>query len=250
MKTALITGASDGIGKDMAIILSNMGYNIITVARNKEKMEQAFKHINNCLIIPMDLSIPENCYKLYNITKEKNIDVLINNAGYGVFGEFLNTNLYDELNMIDLNIKSLHILTKLFLKDMVKNNEGYILNVGSIGSFFASPLLSSYYGSKAYVLSLSLAIKEELKRKKSNVYIGTFCPATINTSFHKKAGLKGKVKGIDSYTASKYAIDKMFKGKSIIIPSYAKVLPFFVDIMPRVLITKIAYKMQIKKQKN
>lgn len=248
MKNALITGASDGIGKDMAIILSNMGYNIIVVARNKQKMEQAFKNIKNCTIISMDLSIIENCYKLYNQVKD--IDILINNAGYGVFGEFLNTNLDDELNMIDLNIKSLHILTKLFLKDMVNKDRGYILNVGSIGSFFASPLLSSYYGSKAYVLNLSLAIKEELKKQKSNVYIGTFCPATINTNFHKKAGVKGNVKGLDSYKASKYAIDKMFKKKAIIIPSYAKVLPFFVDIMPRILITKLAYKMQIKKQEN
>ncbi len=248
MKNALITGASDGIGKDMAIILSNMGYNIIVVARNKQKMEQAFKNIKNCTIISMDLSIIENCYKLYN--QAKDIDILINNAGYGVFGEFLNTNLDDELNMIDLNIKSLHILTKLFLKDMVNKDRGYILNVGSIGSFFASPLLSSYYGSKAYVLNLSLAIKEELKKQKSNVYIGTFCPATINTNFHKKAGVKGNVKGLDSYKASKYAIDKMFKKKAIIIPSYAKVLPFFVDIMPRILITKLAYKMQIKKQEN
>ena len=248
MKNALITGASDGIGKDMAIILSNMGYNIIVVARNKQKMEQAFKNIKNCTIISMDLSIIENCYKLYN--QAKDIDILINNAGYGVFGEFLNTNLDDELNMIDLNIKSLHILTKLFLKNMVNKDRGYILNVGSIGSFFASPLLSSYYGSKAYVLNLSLAIKEELKKQKSNVYIGTFCPATINTNFHKKAGVKGNVKGLDSYKASKYAIDKMFKKKAIIIPSYAKVLPFFVDIMPRILITKLAYKMQIKKQEN
>ena len=117
---ALITGASDGIGKDISIILSNMGYDIIVVSRNKEKMEQAFKNIKNCTIIPMDLSIVENCYNLYNNVKDKDIDILINNAGYGVFGEFLNTNLEDELNMIDLNIKSLHILTKLFLKDMVK----------------------------------------------------------------------------------------------------------------------------------
>ncbi len=247
---ALITGASDGIGKDMSIILSNMGYDIIVVSRNKEKMEQAFKNIKNCTIIPMDLSIVKNCYNLYNNFKDKNIDILINNAGYGVFGEFLNTNLEDELNMIDLNIKSLHILTKLFLKDMVKKDSGYILNVGSIGSFFASPLLSSYYGTKAYVLNISLAIKEELKRQKSNVYIGTFCPATIKTNFHKKAGVKGNIKGLDSYTASKYAIDKMFKRKTVIIPSYAKFLPFFIAIIPRVITTKLAYKMQVRKNSN
>lgn len=249
MKYALITGASDGIGRDMSYILSNMGYHIIVVARNKEKMEKNFKNIKNKTIIAMDLSLTENCYNLYNMVKDKNIDILINNAGYGVFGQFLNTNLYDELNMIDLNIKCLHILTKLFLKDMVKKDRGYILNVASIGSFFPSPLLSSYYGSKAYVLSLTLAIKQELKTKKSNVYVGAFCPATINTGFHKKAGLKGNVKGLDSYKASKYAIYKMFNKKTVIIPGCAKVFPFFIDIMPRGFITKIAYKIQIKKQK-
>lgn len=244
---ALITGASDGIGKDMAIILSNMGYEIIVVARSREKMEQAFSHIKNCKIICMDLSVLDNCYKLYNTVKNENIEILINNAGYGVFGEFLNTHLEDELNMIDLNIKSLHILTKLFLKDMVKKNKGYILNVASIGSFFPSPLLSSYYATKSYVLSLSLAIREELKSIKSNVYIGSFCPATINTGFHKKAGVKGNVKGLDSYVVSKYAIEKMFKRKPIIIPSYAKFLPFFINIVPRVFITKLAYKIQTNK---
>lgn len=249
METALITGASDGIGKDIATILANKGYNIIVVARNKEKMEKAFKNIKNCTIMSMDLSIIENCYKLYNQTKNKNVTILINNAGYGIFGKFLDINLDNELNMINLNIKSLHILTKLYLKDMVAKDKGYILNVGSIGSFFASPLLSSYYATKSYVLSLSLAIREELKREKSNVYIGIFCPATINTNFHKKAGTKDNVKGLDSYKASKYAIDKMFNKKTIIIPSYAKILPFFISIIPKIFITKLAYKMQIKKQK-
>ena len=192
MKKALITGASQGIGKHMATILHNMGYYIIVVARDENKMNKAFKNMKNVTIIPLDLSNINNCYKIYEMTKNENIEILINNAGYGVFGEFLKTDLKKELNMIDLNIKCLHILTKLFLKDMVKKNSGYILNVGSIGSFFASPLLSSYYGSKAYVLNLTLAINQELKQQKSNVYVGAFCPGTIKTDFHKRAGIKGK----------------------------------------------------------
>ena len=139
MKKALITGASQGIGKHMATILHNMGYYIIVVARDENKMNKAFKNMKNVTIIPLDLSNINNCYKIYEMTKNENIEILINNAGYGVFGEFLKTDLKKELNMIDLNIKCLHILTKLFLKDMVKKNSGYILNVGSIGSFFASP---------------------------------------------------------------------------------------------------------------
>ncbi len=248
MKYALVTGASDGLGKDMSYILSDMGYNIIAVSRNKEKMEENFKNKKNFIIIDMDLSSQKNCYNLYNKVKDKNIEILINNAGYGIFGEFLNTNLDDELNMIDLNIKALHILTKLFLNDMVKNDKGYILNVASIGSFFSSPLLSSYYASKSYILSLTLAIKQELKIRKSSVYIGAFCPSTIKTDFHKKLGLNN-IKGLDSYKASKYAIYKMLNKKTIIIPGVAKIFPIFINIMPRCLITKIAYKIQIKKIK-
>ena len=248
MKYALITGASDGIGKDMALILSNMGYYIIVVARDKAKMENTFKNIKNVIIISLDLSKPQNCYKLYNMVKDKNIEILINNAGYGLFGKFLDINLDKELNMIDLNIKAVHILTKLFLKDMIKKDKGYILNVASIGSFFPSPLISSYYATKSYILSLTLAIKEEIAKDKSNVYIGAFCPSTIKTNFHKKAGTKNNVKGIDSYIASLYAIKKMFNKKTIIIPSYAKVLPFFINIVPKKVITKISYKIQIKKQ--
>lgn len=247
---ALITGASEGIGKEMALILAEKGYHIITVARNKEKMEQNFKHIKEKTIISLDLSLKENCFLLYEQLKNEDIEILINNAGYGIFGEFQNTDLENELNMIDLNIKSLHILMKLFLNDFLKKDRGYILNIASIGSFFASPLLSSYYGTKAYVLNLSLGVLEEIKRKKSNVYIGAFCPATINTNFHKIAGANGKIKGISSKKASEYAIKKMFQGKNIIIPSYAKILPFFIGIIPRKLISKIAYKIQRKKQDN
>ena len=247
MKYALITGASEGIGKDMATILSNMGYFIIVVARDKLKLEQSFKDIKNVILIDLDLSNIENCYKLHNIVKSKNIEVLINNVGYGVFGKFANTDLNKELNMIDLNIKTTHILTKLFLKDMIKKDSGYILNVASIGSFFPSPLLSSYYATKSYILSLTLAIKEELKKDKSKVYIGAFCPATINTNFHKKAGTNANIKGLDSYKASLYAIKKMFNKKAIIIPSYAKFFPIFINLLPKKVITKIAYKIQINK---
>lgn len=251
MKKALITGASQGIGKHMATILYNMGYHIIVVARDENKMNKAFKNMKNVTIIPLDLSNINNCYKIYEITKNENIEILINNAGYGVFGEFLKTDLKKELNMIDLNIKCLHILTKLFLKDMVKKNSGYILNVASIGGFFASPLLSSYYGSKAYVLNLTLAIQQELKKEKSKVYVGAFCPGTIKTDFHKTAGVKGKIIGLDSYKASLYAIEKMFDKKVIIIPGFVKFVPFLVRLTSKRLMTKIAHKTQlIKVQKN
>ena len=212
-------------------------------------MEKNFKHIKEKTIINLDLSLNENCFKLYEQLKNKEIDILINNVGYGIFGEFKNTDLERELNMIDLNIKSVHILMKLFLKDFIKKDKGYILNVASIGGFFPSPLLSSYYGTKAYILNLTLGVNEELRRDKSSVYLGAFCPATINTNFHKIAGALGKIKGLNSRKASEYAINKMFKKKVIIIPSYAKMLPFFISLLPKKFVAKLGYTIQIKKQK-
>lgn len=245
---ALITGESQGIGKEMALILAKKGYHIIVVARNKEEMEQNFRHIKEKTIIGLDLSLEENCFLLYEKLKNEDIYILINNAGYGVFGKFENTDLKKELKMIDLNIKCLHILMKLFLNDFLKKDRGYILNIASIGSFFPSPLLSSYYGTKAYVLNLTLGVLEEIKKDKANVYIGAFCPATINTNFHKIAGAKGNLKGLNMKKASEYAIKKMFQGKNIIIPSYAKALPIFIALLPKRLIAKLCYIMQRKKQ--
>ena len=169
---ALITGASSGIGADMARILSDKGYDLILVARNKRKMEVLAKELKtNAEIIPMDISSTYNCTELYNLVKKKNIDVLVNNAGFGLFGEFCCTKLDKELDMIELNVKTVHTLTKLFLKDFVKKDKGYILNVASSAAFMPGPLMATYYATKAYVLHLTESINEELRRKKSNVYM-------------------------------------------------------------------------------
>ena len=166
---ALITGASSGIGADMARILSDKGYDLILVARNKKKMEILAKELKtNVEIIPLDISSTYNCTELYNLVKKKNIDVLINNAGFGLFGEFTSTKLDKELDMIELNIKTVHTLTKLFLKDFVKKDKGYILNVASSAAFMPGPLMATYYSTKAYVLHLTESINEELRRKKKN----------------------------------------------------------------------------------
>ena len=157
----LITGASSGIGRDMAEIYSNKGYELILVARSKDKLELlANKLKTKVKIIQMDLSIPENCFRLYDLVKDEEIDILINNAGYGVFGKFLDTDLNEELNMIDLNIKAVHILTKLFLRAFKEKNKGSILNVASSAAFSPGPLFSSYYASKAYVVRLTEALYE------------------------------------------------------------------------------------------
>lgn len=162
---ALITGASSGIGRDMARVLSDMGYDLILVARRKDKLEKLKKQLSTDVkIICLDVSSTYNCTKLYNKVKDEDIDILINNAGFGKFGEFNDIKLDDELDMIDVNIKAVHILTKLFLNDFVARNKGYILNVASSAAFQPGPLMATYYSTKAYVLHLTEAIYEELRK--------------------------------------------------------------------------------------
>ena len=162
---ALITGASSGIGRDMAKYLGNKGFDLVLVGRNLEKLEEVKQSVKtNVETIQMDLSTEENCVDLYN--KVSNIDILINNAGFGTFGEFTETSLATELEMIKTNITAVHILTKLFLQDMVKKDKGYILNVSSIAGFLPGPLMATYYSTKAYVLRLTQSIQQELKKQK------------------------------------------------------------------------------------
>jgi len=154
---ALITGASSGIGRDMARVLASRGYDLILVARRKDRLEELKSEFKvNVKIIVLDLSIEENVYKLFQKCVKDNIDILINNAGFGLFGEFYKTDLDTELKMIDLNIKAYHILTKLFLQDFIKKDRGYILNVCSSAGFMAGPILSTYYATKNYVTKLTI----------------------------------------------------------------------------------------------
>lgn len=248
----LITGASSGIGADMARILSSKGYDLILVARRKEKLEELKKELNTDIkIISLDISKIDNCYKLYNIVKNENIDILINNAGFGTFGLFTDVDLNKELNMIDLNIKSVHVLTKLFLKDFRLKNSGYILNVASSAAFMSGPLLSTYYATKSYVMRLTTAIYEELRREKSNVYVGVLCPGPVDTEFNSVAGVKFALKGLKSNEVANYAIKKMFKRKLIIIPGFSIKLGIFATrLLPIKLMLKISYKIQKKKDKD
>lgn len=246
---ALITGASSGIGRDMARILSSNGYDLILVARRKDKLEALKKELQTEVsIICMDISSTFNCMKLYNKVKKENIDILINNAGFGLFGEFNSTNLDKELDMIDVNIKSLHTLTKLFLNDFVKKDSGYILNVASSAAFLPGPLMATYYATKAYVLRLTSSINEELRRNKSNVYIGVLCPGPVNTEFNSVAGVKFSIKSLESYDVAEYAIKKMLKKKRIIIPGISiKLGAFFTRFLPISLQARISYNIQKKK---
>ena len=246
---ALITGASSGIGRDMAKYLSKLGYDLVIVARNREALEELKKELKtNIEIVPMDLSKSENCYKLYEQIKE--IDILINNAGFGEFGNFVNTNLEKEISMIETNITALHILTKLYLKDMVEKDKGHIMNVASIAGFMPGPLMATYYASKNYVVSLTRAIEKELKKKKSNVKLSLLCPGPVNTNFNNVANVKFKAKGLSSEYVAKYAVDKMLKKKFMIVPGFGiKCTKFLTKIMPTSLIEEFCYHIQVSKNK-
>ena len=195
---ALVTGASSGIGKDIAIYLDSLGYDLVLVARSEDRLKDICKSLRNAEYYVCDLSKRDECFALYENFKNANIDFLVNNAGYGLFGYFDETDMQRELEMIDLNITAVHILTKLFLKDFVVKNKGYILNVASSAGFLAGPYLSTYYASKNYVLKLSMAINEELKKKNSNVSISALCPGPVETNFNNVAGGHFNTKSLTS----------------------------------------------------
>lgn len=248
---ALVTGASSGIGLEMAKYLDNIGYEVILVSRDKEKLESVahtLKHKPK--IIVMDLSQIEDIKSLYVLVKNDDIDVLVNNAGFGMWGNFTDTDLTKEINMIDLNVRAVHILTKLFLKDMKKKNKGYILNVASSAAFQPGPLMATYYSTKSYVYRLSEAINFELKKENSNVIVSCLCPGPVDTNFNNVASVKFSVKPLKADYVAKYAIDNMLKGKTTIIPGFKmKLAKFGSRFVSDKFLMRIIYNIQ-KKKKN
>ena len=246
---ALITGASSGIGKDMARILAQKNYELVLVARDVKKLEETkneLKEITKVEIISTDLSNEENCKELYK--KVQNIDILINNAGFGDCGNFTKTSLEKDLNMIKTNIIAYHILTKLYLIDMKAKNQGKILNVASIAGFMPGPLMATYYATKNYVVRLSEAIREELKKEKSNIQISILCPGPVETNFNKVANVKFNLREANSMNVAKYAIKKLEKGKFYIVPGIdIKIAKIGAKIIPTNIIAKFAYMAQKKK---
>ncbi len=245
----LITGASSGIGKDMARILAKKADELVLVARDIAKLEEVKKELEKetkVEIISMDLSKEENCKEIHN--RVKNVDILINNAGFGECGDFTKTNLDKDLNMIKTNVIAYHILTKLYLTDMKAENKGKILNVASIAGFMPGPLMATYYATKNYVVRLSEAIREELKKEKSKVQISILCPGPVATNFNKVANVKFNLREADSMQVAKYAIKKLEKGKFYIIPGIdVKIAKIGAKLLPTTLISKCAYIAQKRK---
>lgn len=250
MAIACITGASSGIGKEFAIQLSELGYNLILISRHtKEIKKYAVKLPTKCKIISCDLSDETACIKLARRLRHFNISILINNAGFGELGGFTETKLKNDLNMIDLNVKSVHILTKALLPNMIKKDEGYILNVASIAGLMpGGPFMSTYYATKSYVTSFTSAIAREIKEAGSNVSISALCPGPVDTNFNKRANVEFSLKGITPQYCVSYGLYHMFRKKLIIIPTIEiKLAALSMRFLPRRMALAVISHQQKKK---
>lgn len=248
MPRVLITGASSGIGRNMAIEFAKRGYDLVLVARDEEKLKSVRNEIKtNVEIIPMDISVEDNCKKLHELVGY--VDILINNAGFGVFGRFIDTDLEREVQLINTNVVAVHVLTKLFLKDMTIRNSGYILNVASIAGHLPGPLMAAYYSSKHYIYTLSSSINEELKKDKINVKIGTLNPGPVRTNFNNVANVKFDLKSLSSEFVARYTVDKILKGKTDITPGFTiKIVRILSKFVPNSILNKFVYKSQKRKE--
>ena len=248
----LITGGTEGIGLELAKLFAADKHNLIIVARNQDKLEdikikfeKEYKIIVE--IIQSDLCVDKSCEKIIKIVEEKNfiVDNLINNAGIGSFGLFSEAEDGFEEKLININIIALTILTKYFIKDMIKRGEGGILNVASTAAFVGGPKMSMYYSSKAYVLSLTEALHDEVKEL--GIRVSCLCPGPVKTSFQEKAGIKKSEKAkkylMDASKVAEEAYLGFVKGKAIIIPGYKnKLLVLGNKLIPRALSRKIILK--------
>ena len=247
---ALITGASSGLGHDMAHVLSEKGYDIVAVARRKDRLEKLNDELKtNVEIVCCDVTDVEQCKALAE--KAVDCDIFINNAGFGVFGAVCDSPLEDELKMMDTNVRALHILTKLVAQKFRERGYGHILNVGSLASFMPGPLFGAYYATKAYVLRYSQALSQELKSEKSKVKISVLCPGPVHTEFADVAKVSfGKASGVilESRYVAEYAIKKMLKGKEVIIPGFvSKAAVFARHFLSDKALAKAVYFVQSKK---
>ncbi len=254
-KIALVTGASSGIGRDISRSLAKRNYNLIIVARDNDKLQALKKDLKeeykiDVEIILKDLSNKDNCIDLYNEVSKKYgaIDILVNNAGFGTCGYFVDTDLEKEISMINTNITAVHILTKLFLKDMVKENKGHILNVASIAGFMAGPMMATYYSTKSYIVRLTESIRMELFMRNSKVKISALCPGPVNTNFNKIADVKFNLPGQSSQFVAEYAVKKLLKNRTLIFPSFGIwIYRILCKILPDQITSFINYFMQKRK---
>lgn len=246
---ALITGASAGLGREMAKLLAARGYDLVLAARREDKLRELAAELPTvCRVIAADVSDETECRLLYEAARGDDLEVVVNNAGFGLFGEFTATSLDDELRMIDTNIRAVHILTKLALQDFTARNRGYILNVASSAGFLPGPLMATYYASKNYVLRLTEAVREELRQQKSAVKISALCPGPVNTEFNQVAGVRFALAGLSAPRVAREAVEGLFAGKACVVPGVTmKAMTFARHFASDSLLARITYHFQGKK---
>jgi len=245
-KVALVTGASSGIGLDIARQLARDGYELFLVARSAGKLHEIAKELGNAKVIVADLAREDAPQQVFDASGP--VDVLVNNAGFGVMGPFSETDLQKELEMIDVNIGALTALTKLYLRPMIERRSGHIVNVASTAAFQPGPLMAVYYATKAYVLSFSEAIADELRD--SGVTVTALCPGPTATAFADAAGMSSSrlfniAKPMRSDAVAKYGVRAMERGKRIAIPGVMnRLMMQSLRISPRRLVTTFVRKLQ------
>lgn len=246
----LITGASSGIGRDMAKVFSDLGYEVIMVSSNKEKLENASECVSNSRVFVADFRKSKDVDLLCDFILKEKPDVVVNNAGFGAFGFFDEIDLDCELDMINVNVISVHKITRTCLEYMEGVDSPYILNVASsAGLMPGGPMLCAYYATKSYVRSYSIGIYKELRKKKSKISVSVLCPGPVNTNFNSVAGGTFSVKGLSSEFVSEYAVRKLFRGKLVIVPGFfMKLGVFFSRFIPVKVLLSILFKIQHKKR--
>lgn len=254
-KTAIITGASSGIGKEFAKLHASRGGNLVVVARSKDKLNELKKELENkynikVMVIVKDLSLSNAAQEIYDEVKNANIkiDYLINNAGFGRRGEFHTRSIERDIQMIELNVITLTRLTKLFLSDFVQRGEGKILNVSSIGAIVPGPLQAVYCATKAYVTSFSNAVWQEIKG--TGVTITALMPGAMDTGFAETSDMSNTKlfdKAVSPVNVARDGYEGMLKGKLNVIsgvPLFQRISLAFAPFIPKKIMMKQIYEMQ------
>jgi len=253
-KTALITGASGGIGYELALLFARDGFDCILVARNQDKLQALAtrlerEHRVKTLVVAKDLSRASAVDEIYEEVTAASmaVDVLVNNAGFPVFGLFSETDLQDELEMLQVNVVALTALTKLLLKEMVERRAGRILNLASTAAFLPGPLMAVYYASKAYVLSFSQALANELQG--TGVTVTALAPGPTRTGFQKRGVMEDSrlVQGqiADAASVALAGYRGLMSGKTLVIPGFAnKLIPWVGRLSPRGMVTRVVRRLQ------
>jgi short-subunit dehydrogenase len=250
-QTALITGASTGLGAEFARLFARDKNNLVLVARTSPKLNELAdelrqQHGITVKTIPLDLGLPQASQNLFEETQRAGIhvDVLVNNAGYGRSGNFADIPLEESYGQIQLNVTALTLLTRLYLGPMLERRSGKIMNVASTAAFQPGPLLAVYYATKAYVLSFSEALADELRN--SNVQVTCFCPGATLTEFHKRAQTENarlfkQLAPMDAKTVAEDGYRAMMAGKTLAISGFKNwLVAESVRFAPRKMVTAIS----------